>query len=757
MRRSHWGYATSNWAEGLHHPALLQDSSCYPSRRIQLLIPEFQSNDMEKTRKIGVSASKAVRKLTWAAKRTLSSKGETSPSATAAYIYKPLRSDKMIRVIDLLPSSSGDEELKCKMSQISVQSGGYTALSYEWGPRDMIHRVTVLDGHGKTRGYISVTTNLKNALYDLRDSPDVKQKRFWVDQITINQGDTTEKGHQVKSMTTIYKMAARVIVYLGPHDSDMESEQGALDLLDQLHNHYKPNYEHLSSQEAINKALHDIEILPVQELPGYISTGDPHWPALLHIVFGGWIRRLWMVQESMLCADTVMLRGKRRIDWLAAAAIPFLVHLGVIPYSIIVPVWPSLNLKMHLVDVVTVLLPGWVVRIAHKFAKNSNSIFTNSRDKHVNFQSLEENLYYYRVLECKDPRDQIFAVLGISSNQTQKLQIQPDYTQPVEELFVDVSRRIYITESALYPLTVISGHDISNATIPSWSLQSSDKTVSEVETRSFPHVHPIKACRLDFIHNGNYMRLYGHVVDVIQFKSDPSVFPNCFWEHDAYVDVFKLIFTTIFELFNILGHEDIHIDQFMRCWLCDPVRTAKQPLSRTIESFKCFIRYLANNLNTDTSALIQKEEPFATRIPMLFSLVLELLIESNNGQLLGNIGDEDSAATSRPVPDPWGEPTHGQETIGKNIWSRGILNSRSFAVTKEKRMCNVTGQAKPGDVIALFAGGELPYILRPAGDNKYRYVGTAYVPSLEDCAFYTREGRDPEDVAKEIDYEILLV
>lgn len=194
--------------------------------------------------------------------------------ATSTYVYEPLESHDMIRVLDLLP---GIGELKCTITQVSVNSGGYTALSYEWGPQDMLYQIMVLDDAGKAQGHIRVTTNLRNALCDLRDSHDVKNKRFWIDQITINQQDQTEKGHQVRSMTTIYKKAARVIVYLGPYDVDKESEQGALDLLEKLHSHYQPNFQHLPTRDAINKASRHNEILPVQALPEDISGDDSNW------------------------------------------------------------------------------------------------------------------------------------------------------------------------------------------------------------------------------------------------------------------------------------------------------------------------------------------------------------------------------------------------------------------------------------------------------------------------------------------------
>lgn len=43
---------------------------------------------------------------------------------------------------------------------------------------------------------------------------------LWVDTIYINQYDKKEKEAQVKSMYLIYKLAKKVITWLGPTDND---------------------------------------------------------------------------------------------------------------------------------------------------------------------------------------------------------------------------------------------------------------------------------------------------------------------------------------------------------------------------------------------------------------------------------------------------------------------------------------------------------------------------------------------------------
>jgi hypothetical protein len=61
---------------------------------------------------------------------------------------------------------------------------------------------------------LHITKNLGAALKDIRSSSEVV--KLWVDAICINQDHLAEKNHQVKNMGSIYWMAERVLVWLGP-------------------------------------------------------------------------------------------------------------------------------------------------------------------------------------------------------------------------------------------------------------------------------------------------------------------------------------------------------------------------------------------------------------------------------------------------------------------------------------------------------------------------------------------------------------
>jgi Heterokaryon incompatibility protein (HET) len=63
---------------------------------------------------------------------------------------------------------------------------------------------------------LEVYQNLASAFRHLRHIDQVRT--FWVDAICINQGDIAERNKQVKRMANIYKLAYRVVAWLGKEE-----------------------------------------------------------------------------------------------------------------------------------------------------------------------------------------------------------------------------------------------------------------------------------------------------------------------------------------------------------------------------------------------------------------------------------------------------------------------------------------------------------------------------------------------------------
>lgn len=204
-----------------------------------------------------------------------------------------------------------DDKLECSITKVKLEDSGYEALSYEWGDSDQLFQILVRGKKGRELGYIPLTKNLFDALQDLRDSPGIELKRFWIDQICINQEDEKEKEKQVGLMADVFRNASRVITYLGPHAEDMKQERGAFELLAGVTKYFQP------AVKEIEDALPDTPdaqitptLIPLLKLPQSINSDNAYWTHLLRMVYSGWTHRVWMVQENVLCPTICMLRGQ---------------------------------------------------------------------------------------------------------------------------------------------------------------------------------------------------------------------------------------------------------------------------------------------------------------------------------------------------------------------------------------------------------------------------------------------------------------
>ena len=124
-------------------------------------------------------------------------------------IYSPLDSAKReIRLVKLLTNPDPKSPVICELVTVSLRSKpSYNALSYVWGDRKDTTSIIL------NNEVFAVTRNLKAALRSLRE-PDV-EVLIWIDALCINQGDDTERMHQVEQMHDIYKNTKRTLAWFG--------------------------------------------------------------------------------------------------------------------------------------------------------------------------------------------------------------------------------------------------------------------------------------------------------------------------------------------------------------------------------------------------------------------------------------------------------------------------------------------------------------------------------------------------------------
>jgi len=173
--------------------------------------------------------------------------------------------------------------------------GDYAALSYVWG--DEKNKSTIIvNGHE-----MKVTRSLGAALRAFRDGSEFHSNvGLWVDAICINQTDVEERGRQVRKMRDIYGKAWTVIAWLGEEGEQSDKAIQLVQSLSEFHNTVTSSGSDLVSR--------------LSENPSYLVNGS--WYALNRLMARPYWYRLWIIQEIVMGASTMVLRcGTSSIDW----------------------------------------------------------------------------------------------------------------------------------------------------------------------------------------------------------------------------------------------------------------------------------------------------------------------------------------------------------------------------------------------------------------------------------------------------------
>ena len=348
------------------------------------------------------------------------------------YQYTPLpTTDKTIRLLCIPPADNIADPLVCQMSQVRlIDKPEYTALSYTWGAPILDHHV-VCDGRR-----LAITAHLDAALRRFRATT---WRMLWVDAVCIDQTNIPERNYQVSIMKHIYSQAFRTFVYPGEL-SLLDGE--VLKLMTSLVQ-LAPLLEKSSSAEldsikpldvvtsrARNAAIRFIELNQAGS-PGALTrttdllpAGLPHplhpaWEAIQSLFSRSWFSRMWIIQEVVLSPDVfVMLRGYE-ISWELLLKSLLVYH------------------KFGLLGVTKLRN----VTVLKEFKKSAATVLGTIRlriDLHC--RSLIKLLNSFRHCNSSDPRDKVYALLGLANDQGVHQMVSVDYSKSVDAVYLECAQ-----------------------------------------------------------------------------------------------------------------------------------------------------------------------------------------------------------------------------------------------------------------------------------------------------------------------------
>lgn len=286
----------------------------------------------------------------------------------------------------------------------------YEALSYAWGSLDTTHHITIGDAR------LGITENLHEALTHLR-LPD-EDRIMWVDAICIDQKNVHERSHQVQQMSRIYKTAQNVVFWLGAATYNTDVAMESVRKLQQASN--RLSCQGWGPEDPQWKQLWDFVKLELRaRFPG---LEDAQEAGMRELQSRPWFRRVWILQEVANARKAIVQCGKKSVRAGLFALAPHLMRLEADPHC------------KSVLDI----MPG-PLRPTSWWAQSSE---------------LYTLLRRFGNAEASDPRDLIYALLGMASDLDRHTTLNADYTKHPDQLVRDICDTLFF---GLIPQQEIQG------------------------------------------------------------------------------------------------------------------------------------------------------------------------------------------------------------------------------------------------------------------------------------------------------------
>ncbi|EHK21123.1 uncharacterized protein TRIVIDRAFT_153219, partial [Trichoderma virens Gv29-8] len=307
-----------------------------------------------------------------------------------------------IRLVSLLPGSTNT--ITCELITVDIDSAPkYEALSYTWGNAFDRQAIRIQNTVLQQSAELLATSNCLSALRRLRYRD--QSRMLWIDSLSINQLDVSEKNHQITLMSKIFSQAANVIIYLGePADnSDL-----AIEFITECDN---------PSTETTSLSYPNTELL----------TG-----ALYSFFHRPWFTRVWVIQEVVLSNTALAYCGEKTIPWSAIQSFKD---------------WNIASRRLQ-------QLPFIISASKESLIKGNveSSIFTAlNRTRHC---------------DATNQRDKVYALLPLFQSLSKQFNIIPKYGDTVAKVYTDCAIAL-LPECGFKLLSAVQGKS-SIGNLPSW-------------------------------------------------------------------------------------------------------------------------------------------------------------------------------------------------------------------------------------------------------------------------------------------------
>ena len=585
-------------------------------------------------------------------------------STQSLYQSLSLHHEGDIRLVRIVGIREG--KVLCRLHTANLDDKPiYTALSYTWGPstdKEQAEGMTSAPTHEIlcNDSSIYVTQNLHNFLCRAVVDEDLASRNIWIDSISINQEDSVERANQVNQMGNIYRSAAEVVVWLGEEENNVSAAFALMRDLSRLND---DQLGQITPSAILRKRSEVLELLPGHDI-------ESSWRALSHLFRRRYFTRTWTLQELFLGLKKVGKCGPHSIDWECVTRI-----------------------SKYVTDTTW---GRWLYNSAATESLHQvPNLIEATRKTKVTRESdlLLYALIRFRRYEVSDPRDKVFALLGLVSDSIkQSPRLWPAYkAHSVEETYI--SAAIYLLEDSdhLLLLAHAEGSSRDNEKLPSWVPDWRCSDVVGIGITGYarftaasnvPRKLHIDKDKFTLTVRGTRLDQIEHVAETKKDILEGRPFPRLL----SMINMLPTPYHTGQTAFEVL-------------WRSLMTNTSGPPpiYPAVIAYAQYFAEWFMDKLN-QTAHLVE---------PTLIAQSLEFMKQ-----------DPQECAPEAII-----------EGLGRDQYETTFSHSQRLRPFLSKNQFFGIGaeSLQPGDTLWIVAGCRVPLILRETGEGAFRIVGGAYV------------------------------
>ena len=404
----------------------------------------------------------------------------------------------------------------------------------------------------------------------------------------------------------------------------------------------------------------------VEERPEY-ETGRH---AVTNLLAATWFKRVWVFQEALCAKELLFLRGK----W----SLPYEMFLVALLYHVHVELSRRNDSPFRSGDSM-----GHIPQ-----ARIDYKTYLDGEKSEAYSLSMLRLIYRTRRMDATDPRDKIYALLHLTTDKD-ALKIQPRYDQTFEECYTHATRMILSTDRNLLCLSMAFPTEARRDALPTWALDLRSTTLSwyshyriDPAYRLYAATGKSRVCIRD-TPDQMHLALRGLYIGTVAASSTRS-------GSDDNVPV--------------IGRDVLDRGQWFRFAREQANHNIYTPTGDTMEV--AFANIICGDVTRSRSNGDPERVHSSARALQQCIALFDVELQEEEDYLVTS----DNYDYAYPVS----YATHSQRMIYLDTGYLGLA----------RQDCMI------GDKVFLLMGGDMPFLLRPAGDNYYTYLCEAYIHGI---------------------------